>query len=153
MNYTKAFLQESFRMSSISMFAMPHFTTSSVAVGPYVIPKGTTILPGLICVHTDPDLFPEPHKFKPDRFLDQDGIFQNDEHVIPFSIGKRYCLGQSLAEKAYFLFFTGIMQKFDISSHSNQTLHSYHIQDHEGSGAIRAAPKFDAVLTPRKKTV
>ena len=153
MHYTNAFLLESFRMSSISMFAMPHFTLSSVPVGSFVIPKGTTILPSLICVHTDPKHFTDPHTFNPGRFLDKDGIFHNNEHVIPFSIGKRYCLGQSLAEKAYFLFFTGIIQKFDICSPSNQKLHSYHIKDHEDSGAIRSAPRFDAILTPRKSTL
>ena len=32
---------------------------------------------------------------------------------IPFLIGKRFCLGQTLAEKEFFLFFVGLMQKFD----------------------------------------
>ena len=55
----------------------------------------------------NPEFFPEPETFKPERFLDETGKFVNDEHVVPFGIGKRYCLGKSLADKEYFLFFTG----------------------------------------------
>ena len=49
------------------------------------------------------------------RPIGEDGPFKQDEHVIPFGVGKRYCLGQTLAEKEYFLFLVGILQKFDIS--------------------------------------
>ena len=39
-------------------------------------------------VHMDPQLFPEPNTFQPERFLDQDGNFVKHEAVIPFGIGE-----------------------------------------------------------------
>ena len=149
MNYTKAFLLESLRMSSIVPFALPHFALSDVTVGPYVIPKGTTVFPSLVSVMLDPSHFSDPHKFNPGRFLDANGNFQHDDHVIPFSVGKRYCLGQSLAEKEFFLFFVGLLQKFDIDCPPEQILPSYHIDDTMATGTIRSAPKFDLVMTLR----
>ena len=149
MHYTKAFLLESLRMSSIVILALPHFTLANVSIGSYVIPKGTTVLPSIISVLTDPEYFTDPHNFNPSRFLDNDGNFQNDEHVIAFSIGKRYCLGQSLAEKEFFLFFTGLMQKFDISQSPDENLPSYHIKDSVNTGTIRSTPMFNVILTNR----
>ena len=127
MHYSNAVILESMRMSCIAILALPHFALADVTVGPYVIPKGTTVLPSLMNVLLDPRYFPDPHRFNPDRFLNANGEFQHDEHVIPFSVGKRYCLGQSLAEKEFFLFFTGLMQQFDINTTSggNTSLLSY----------------------------
>ena len=56
----------------------------------------------------DPKYFPNPHEFNPKRFLNEEGNFVPNEHLIPFGVGKRYCLGQSLAEKEYFWFLTGL---------------------------------------------
>ena len=137
-------------MSSIVLLALPHFTLDNVSVGPYVIPKGTTVLPSLMNVLTDPEHFRDPHKFNPTRFLDEKNEFQHDEHVIAFSVGKRYCLGQSLAEKEFFLFFTGLMQRFDICHSPDEKLPSYHIDDSKTSGTIRSAPEYKVILTTRQ---
>ena len=49
------------------------------------------------------------------RFLDEDGKFKGrGDNLHPFGIGRRYCLGQSLAEKEFFLFFTGILHQFKL---------------------------------------
>ena len=50
--------------------------------------------------------------FRPERFLDEQGKVRRDEHFIPFSIGKRQCLGETLAKTELFLFFTGLVQQF-----------------------------------------
>ena len=151
MHYTNAVLHESLRLSCLVFNALPHFTNASVKVGNYVIPKDTVIVPSLMNVLLDPDHFQDPHKFDPTRFLDAKGKFQPDEQVVAFSIGKRYCLGQSLAEKEFFLFFAGIMQKFDINPEPNQKLPSYHIKDSTARGTIRSAPSFNLILSERNK--
>jgi len=82
--------------------------------GGYSIPKGATIMASLWHALHDPEHFKNPEVFNPDRFIDPNGKFINDEKMIAFGVGKRSCLGQSLAEKEFFIFFTGIMQQFDI---------------------------------------
>ena len=52
--------------------------------------------------------------FRPERFLDPTGCCKKDDHLIPFSIGKRQCLGETLAKAELFLFFTGLLASFDI---------------------------------------
>ena len=149
MHYTNAVLHESLRITCLVFNALGHYTTADVAIGNYIIPKGTVVIPSLMNVLLDPEHFHDPHKFDPKRFLDANGDFTPDDHVIAFSIGKRYCLGQSLAEKEFFLFFVGIMQRFDISPEPNQQLPSYHMKDSTSRGGIRSAPSFNLILTNR----
>lgn len=149
MHYTNAVLHESFRLTTLVPFALPHSASKDVTVGKYVIPKGTVIFPCLVKIMRDPDYFEEPEKFKPERFLTADGTFQSSERVIPFSIGKRFCLGQSLAEKEYFLFFTGFMKKFDFDRVPGESLPSYKLEDHPVRGPIRTVPKYNLILTKR----
>ena len=149
LHYINAVIHESMRLTCLGYFAIPHFTSADVSIKEYVIPKGTLVLPSLMHVMLDEDHFPNPHKFNPNRFLDEDGVFQNDEHVIPFGVGKRACLGQSLAEKELFLFFVGLMQKFDINPEPNQCLPSYRIQESNAKGLVRTAPPFNLILTNR----
>ena len=62
------------------------------------------------------------HEFNPDRFLDEagkyvgrsseaDGIITSN--LVPFSVGKRDCLGKVLADKELILFFVGLMNQFE----------------------------------------
>ena len=149
MHYTNAVLHESLRISCLVFNALNHYANADVEVSGYIIPKGTTIIPSLMNVLLNPDHFRNPHQFNPDRFLDANGKFKPDDHVIAFSIGKRYCLGQSLAEKEFFLFFAGLMQRFDISPEPNKPLPSYHMKDSQARGTIRSAPSFNLILTAR----
>ena len=50
--------------------------------------------------------------FRPQRFLDEAGNVKRDEHFIPFSVGKRQCLGETLAKTELFLFFTALVQQY-----------------------------------------
>ncbi len=61
----------------------------------------------------DEKVFPEAQKFKPERFIDSSGGLKKCEQLIPFGVGKRSCLGESLARMELFIMFVTIMQKFD----------------------------------------
>ena len=149
MHYTNAFMLESMRIVSFVFFSVPHSATSDIAVGDYVIPKGAGIFPSLISVMYDPKHFPDPHRFKPERFLDENGRYKHNDHVIPFCVGKRYCPGQSLAEKEFFLFLVGMLQRFDISSAPMKQLPSYHISYKPPANIIRVCPEYDIIFSSR----
>ena len=149
MHYTNAVLHESLRMTSLATYALFHTTLADVKVKDYVLPTGTIIFPSLVSVAFNPKYFPNPHAFKPERFLSEDGSFMHDEHLIPFGIGKRVCMGQTLAEKQLFLFFVGLMQKFDFAVPNGQRLPSYHVKDESTNGLFRSTPKFETVISRR----
>ncbi len=49
----------------------------------------------------DPENFPSPDVFDPERYLTQDGQFQPHPKVIPFGIGKRRCMGKFAPIKTF----------------------------------------------------
>jgi cytochrome P450 len=63
-------------------------------LGEYVLPPGTAVAVSIIALHHREDVYPEPHAFRPERFLDRKpGTYT----WIPFGGGIRRCLGATLA--------------------------------------------------------
>ena len=78
-------------------------------VNGHTIPAGSMVLP-IMTEILKGDHWTDGTMFRPDRFLDDDGQIKKDEHFIPFSVGKRQCLGETLAKAELFLFFTILVQ-------------------------------------------
>lgn len=77
------------------------------------MPKGTYIAANFYAVHVDEKIFSNPYKFDPTRFLDKNNKIKNIKGFIPYSIGKRTCLGETLAKMELFLMFSNIMKKYN----------------------------------------
>lgn len=73
------------------------------------IPKGTSILLGIMPMQNDPLYFPEPHKFLPEREVPRDNFV-----FVPFSAGPRNCIGQRFAMLEMKAFLARIIQSFEL---------------------------------------
>ncbi|XP_059834790.1 uncharacterized protein LOC132398969 [Hypanus sabinus] len=112
MPYTDAVLHEIQRFANIIPMNMPHATTKDTHFREYFIPKGMQIIPLLSSVLRDKTQWETPDDFNPSHFLDAEGRFVKRDAFIPFSAGRRICIGESLAKMELFLFFTTLMQRF-----------------------------------------
>lgn len=137
-------------MTSFVPMSVPHCALADIKIKDFVIPKGCVVLPSLYHVMYNPKHFQNPKKFDPDRFIDDSGHFVDDEQVIPFSIGKRYCLGQSLAEKEFFLFFTGLMHQFEFKKVPGTHLPPYNVDEVDVKGILRNTPPYEVLLSERQ---
>ena len=113
--YTRAVILEAHRIGAIVGHSMYHTVLNDMELGKYKLPKGTIWLPEYTMIMWNPDYFPSPEKFDPARFLDKDGHFKPDEHVVQYGIGRRECPGQMTADLELALFFTGLMKNFKVS--------------------------------------
>ncbi|KAM3618961.1 uncharacterized protein V6R79_000964 [Siganus canaliculatus] len=116
MPYTNAVIHEIQRMGNIIPFNVLRMATKDVTVGKYTIPKGSMVMATLDSVLHDDSIWETPHSFNPQHFLDQDGKFRRRDAFLPFSAGKRVCLGEQLARMELFLFFTSLLQRFSFSA-------------------------------------
>ncbi|CAD6200048.1 unnamed protein product, partial [Caenorhabditis auriculariae] len=83
-----AFINETQRSANLLPVNLPHVLTRNVVLNGYEIPKGTGVLAQLSTVMFDEKVFPEPHKFNPKRFIEDNGQLKKVDELIPFSIGK-----------------------------------------------------------------
>jgi len=118
LHYTEAVIHEISRFTAIVCLSIPHWVTDDIKTsdGRYHLPANTMIFPNLYHVMNNPEVFPNPRQFNPDRFIDTNGKFVKHEHNIVFGLGKRDCLGKSLGSMSVFLFFCGLFQKFSFSA-------------------------------------
>ena len=134
--YTEAFIYEVLRRSSIVPLGTSHATTKNTSFAGFNLPKGTTIIPLLYGCNMNADLWTNPESFEPERFLNEQGRFEKPKHFIPFGVGRRICLGDTLAKDEIFLFLTSILHVYTLKCPEGHTLPSL-----EGEFGSTSKPK------------
>nr|pir hypothetical protein F41B5.3 - Caenorhabditis elegans [Caenorhabditis elegans] len=112
--YFNAVLNESQRCANIVPINLFHATTKDTVINGYPVKKGTGVIAQISTVMLDEKIFPEPYKFNPDRFIDENGKPIKIEQLIPFSIGKRQCPGEGLARMEIFLFLANFFNRYKV---------------------------------------
>src|SRR5262249_14823948 len=93
LEYLDAAIRESLRVRTILPFVV-RLTKAEVTAGGRPYPPGVILCPCNHLVHRREDLYPEPDKFRPERFL---GRKYAGHEWFPFGGGNRTCLGMAFA--------------------------------------------------------
>ncbi|XP_066981641.1 cytochrome P450 2L1-like [Macrobrachium rosenbergii] len=142
----EAFIHEVLRMSSLVPFGVMHTPSEDTHIAGYLVPKGTFIFCMFGYMHQDPRYWESPEEFRIERFLDEDGKFiSHKEGLAPFSLGKRSCLGESLARMEMSIFSAALFQNFTFSPPEGKEIDL----GPENLAMIHPAPKQDLLISAR----
>nr|WBB44916.1 methyl farnesoate epoxidase [Chrysogorgia stellata] len=144
LHYTMAVMYEVQRWVTVVPTAL-HATTKPMRVAEYEVPQGAVIIGNMYAIHHDKDYWGDPQNFRPERFLDTSGQLKKEDHLVPFSVGKRRCLGETLAWAQGFLFFANLIYYFRFSippGHSKPSVDPEY-------GMATAPHPFHTLATPR----
>lgn len=109
---------ESMRFRTVGPLAVPHKAASDCAVGGYRIAAGSQVLGNVHGIHHDARFWDEPDTFIPTRFLDRDDAARSrhgHKAFMPFSVGRRQCPGQNMAEISIWLHAARLLQHFSFT--------------------------------------
>jgi cytochrome P450 len=80
--------------------------------GDVVASEGSRILMGIVLTHHRPDIYPDPFRFNPERFM---GVKPSTSEWLPFGGGNRRCLGAALAMEEMRIVLGEIARRTDLA--------------------------------------
>ncbi|XP_064630821.1 steroid 17-alpha-hydroxylase/17,20 lyase-like isoform X2 [Lineus longissimus] len=102
---------------------IPRSTICDTKIGKYDIPKDTDVIVNIWKLHHDPAEWDDPDVFKPERFLEEDGSLRaKPQAFLPFGVGRRICVGESVAKPEICLVTALLLQKYKFSLPPNREL-------------------------------
>ena len=93
-----------------------------MSVEGYDVPKDSMALANLMAFMRDPEVWKDPNMFRPERFLEEKESslrLIKKEMFVPYGIGRRICMGESLAKDTLFIFFTNLVKNLKFENPVN----------------------------------
>nr|XP_054749585.1 cytochrome P450 2F2-like [Lytechinus pictus] len=114
--YVLATMAECYRLSGLLPIQIPHRTRCDVTVGRYGVPQGSYVASNTHFLCSSSTLWDEPEEFRPERFLDEDGEFdqKREAGLVEFGAGRRACPGEQLSRTELFILFSHVFHRFVI---------------------------------------
>ena len=111
--YLRAVIKETPRLHSVVPL-VSYRAEATVQVQGYTIPEGSNVLVNVWAIHHNADVWTEPHKFVPERFLKKDvEFFGRNFEFIPFGSGRHMCLGLPLANRMLHVMLGSLLHQFE----------------------------------------
>ena len=115
--YLTAVCSETLRIYPVAIIAFPRIAKSPVEIMGYHFDQEAMLAPCIYLTHQREDLYPEPKKFRPERFLERQ---YTPNEFLPFGGGNRRCIGYVLALLEMKLVLATILTKYELTLASDR---------------------------------
>ncbi|TCD68023.1 hypothetical protein EIP91_011634 [Steccherinum ochraceum] len=151
--YIQAITKECLRWKLVTPLAVPHLTTENDEYRGYFIPKGAIVMGNSYMILHDPAVYPDPHEFKPERFLSPDGTQLNPDVLDPatacFGFGRRMCPGRAFAQDSLFSVVSSVLHTFNIAHALDPMGNQIPVMPDVTDGLISYPKPFACSIKPR----
>jgi cytochrome P450 len=110
--YLGATINEIMRRRPVLPNAEPRLVKRPVTIGGFEYPAGVVLIVNAHLVHHDPELYPDPYAFRPERFL---GRKPGTYTWLPFGGGRRRCLGASFALMEMKVVLSAVLERYELA--------------------------------------
>lgn len=111
--YLEACIKEALRLYPPGPLLLPHKALETCHVMGFTVPKGSVVFVNTWAIGRDPKVWDEPMRFEPERFLKNGKDFLGDFEFLPFSAGRRVCLGVPSAVRQIAYVLGSLVHTFD----------------------------------------
>ncbi|KAF8884185.1 cytochrome P450 [Infundibulicybe gibba] len=150
--YVNALIKETMRWKNVLPAAVAHSSTEDVEYDGYFIPKGAIVIGNTWAILHDPVEFPEPEKFRPERYLNADGspnLTRRDPRVAAFGFGRRMCPGRHLSDNSLYSYVSTVLATFDITPPLDADGRYVRVEDKMSDGLLCYPEPFKCIIKPR----
>ncbi len=112
--YTRAVFDETLRLYP-PLPVLPRKAVTDDVLGGHRLPAGTLVLASIFALHRRAELWPEPLRFDPERFMPERRAHHDPAAYLPFGAGPRTCLGNHFAIVEGQVLLATLAQRFDIT--------------------------------------
>ncbi len=114
-SYLVATINEAMRRRPVLPNAEPRLVKQEVEIGGVRYPPGVVLIVSAYLVHHDPEIYPQPREFRPERFLESEGGRAPGTYTwLPFGGGRRRCLGASFAVQEMKVVLAAVLSRFAV---------------------------------------
>ncbi len=117
--YLTAICQETLRIYPIAPGTFIRVAKSPIELMGYQFPQGTAFMCSIYLTHQREDIYPEPKRFKPERFLQRQ---YSPYEYFPFGGGNRRCIGAALAQLEMKLVLATTLSRFELALADNRPI-------------------------------
>jgi cytochrome P450 len=145
--YLVATIQETLRRRPVLPNVEPRLVKRTMEIGGWTYPTGVCLVPNAYLVHHDPEIYPDPYEFRPERFLDEPpGTYT----WIPFGGGRRRCIGASFAMLEMQIVMRTVLAARELQPGGDgaEPAKRRNITIRPGSGALAVLPERPAAPVP-----
>ena len=145
--YIEAVAKEAFRWHPIAPMGVPHVASRDDVLGEYLIPKGAMMIQNIWWFTHDPEVYPDPMRFNPDRYLVDPPPPSPTNYI--FGFGRRICPGRLLAESSVWLIVARSLAALEIKKPLDGNGHEIEPNVEFAAGVLSHPAPFQASITPR----
>ncbi|KAJ7693224.1 cytochrome P450 [Mycena rosella] len=151
--YVSAVVKEVQQWRNVTPLAIPHYLAVDDEYRGYRIPAGTTVIGNTWAILHDEEMYPDPHLFKPERFL-LDGKLNpaiQDPETATFGFGRRICPGRHMATSSLMITIASILATMNIKKARDKNGEEIEPSHEYFPGLALLPVPFECSITPRSR--